>query len=83
MDAKDIEDLIKEITTSYASGEGGENGWLIVGKANKEKAELIIRKHFEQSENKNEIIKLKAELEIYKQIISKSNFATILIKEDL
>ena len=81
MTSKEIEKLIEDLTLAYASGEEGENGWLIKGKANKEKAELIVRKHYEQSKNKNEISELKAELSIYKEIVLKSNFAPLIIKE--
>jgi hypothetical protein len=81
MTPKEIEKLIEDLTLAYASGENGENGWLIVGKANKEKAELIVRKHYEESKNKNEVLELKTELSIYKEIVSKSNFSPLLIKE--
>lgn len=88
MNIEEIEELIKDLTLAYASGENGENGWLIVGRANKEKAELIVRQHFEKSKGKEiiekyeiEIIKLKAELSIYKEIISKSNFSPTLLTD--
>ena len=81
MTPKEIEKLIEDLTLAYASGEEGENGWLIKGKANKEKAELIVRKHYEESKNKNELLELKAELSIYKEIVSKSNFCQMVIKE--
>ena len=81
MTPKEIEKLIEDLTLAYASGEEGENGWLIKGKANKEKAELIVRKHYEESENKNKLLELKAELSIYREIVSKSNFCQMVIKE--
>ena len=81
MTPKEIEKLIEDLTLAYASGEEGENGWLIKGKANKEKAELIVRKHYEESKNKNELLELKAELSIYREIVSKSNFCQMVIKE--
>jgi len=81
MSPKEIEKLIEDLTLAYASGEAGENGWLIIGKANKEKAELIVRKHYEESKNKNELLELKAELSIYREIVSKSNFYPMVIKE--
>ena len=81
MTSKEIEKLIEDLTLAYASGEEGENGWLIKGKANKEKAELIVRKHYEESKNKNELLELKAELSIYREIVSKSNFCQMVIKE--
>ena len=81
MKPKEIEKLIEDLTLAYASGEEGENGWLIKGKANKEKAELIVRKHYEESKNKNELLELKAELSIYREIVSKSNFCQMVIKE--
>ena len=81
MTPKEIEKLIEDLTLAYASGEEGENGWLIKGKANKEKAELIVRKHYEESKNKNELLELKAELSIYREIVSKSNFCPMVIKE--
>lgn len=81
MTNQEIEKLIEDLTTSYASGEDGKNGWLIVGAANKEKAELIVRKHHQSSKMKNDFLKLKYELSVYKQIILKSNFAPIMIKE--
>ena len=83
MTQKEIEKLIEDLTLAYASGEEGENGWLIKGKANKEKAELIVRKHYEESKskNKNELLELKAELSIYREIVSKSNFCQMVIKE--
>lgn len=73
--------LIEDLTLAYASGENGENGWLIVGKANKEKAELIVRRHYEESKNKNELLELRTELSIYREIVSKSNFCAMVIKE--
>ena len=81
MTPKEIEKLIEDLTLAYASGEEGENGWLIKGKANKEKAELIVRKHYEESKNKNELLELKAELSIYREIVSKSNFCQMVINE--
>ena len=81
MTPKEIEKLIEDLTLAYASGEEGENGWLIKGKANKEKAELIVRKHYEDSKNKNKLLELKAELSIYREIVSKSNFCQMVIKE--
>ena len=81
MTPKEIEKLIEDLTLAYASGEEGENGWLIKGKANKEKAELIVRKHYEESKNKNKLLELKAELSIYREIVSKSNFCQMVIKE--
>lgn len=81
MTPKEIEKLIEDLTLAYASGEEGENGWLIKGKANKEKAELIVRKHYEESKNKNELLELKAELSIYREIVSKSIFCQMVIKE--
>ena len=81
MTPKEIEYLIEDLTLAYASGEEGENGWLIKGKANKEKAELIVRKNYEESKNKNELLELKAELSIYREIVSKSNFCQMVIKE--
>lgn len=87
MSEEEIEELIKDLILAYAGGEKGENGWLIVGQANKEKAESIVRKHFGQSKSKDYILKLKNEnsllktkLEIYKQIISKSNFKAMIIQ---
>ena len=81
MTQKEIEKLIEDLTLAYASGEEGENGWFIKGKGNKEKAELIVRKHYEESKNKNEFLELKAELSIYREIVSKSNFCQMVIKE--